>query len=97
MGRRLLQADGNDEVRKALNSRAGMVTNLTFLRRPTIGFGTRAAHQHRSLAVAQAASLEKGLDGLLVVDDGVRSCPFRTPQAAVEPPGIQHAGTLSRA
>src|SRR5450830_1228039 len=47
----------------------GVVTDLTFLWRPTIGFGARAAHQHRSLTVAQAVSLEEGLDGLLVVDD----------------------------
>ena len=42
-----------------------MVTNLTFLRRPTIGLGAHAAHQHRSLIVAEAASLEERLDGLL--------------------------------
>src|SRR5262249_29787213 len=69
-----------------------MVTNLTFLRRPTIGVCARAAHQHRSLTVAQAVSLEEGLDGLLVVDDGVCACPVRAPQAAVETPGIEHAG-----
>src|SRR5262249_31679301 len=74
------------------NSCAGMVTNLTFLRRPTIGVCARAAHQHRSLTVAQAVSLEEGLDGLLVVDDGVCACPVRAPQAAVETPGIEHAG-----
>ena len=66
-----------------------MVTNLTFLRRPMIGLGARAAHQHRSLTVAEAVSLEEGLDGLLVVDDGVRACPVRAPQAALETPGIE--------
>src|SRR5919198_4072032 len=30
----------------------GTRSNLAFLRRPTIGFGARAAHQHRSLTVA---------------------------------------------
>jgi hypothetical protein len=35
--------------------------------RPTIGPGASAAHQHRSLTVAQAVSLEERLDGLLVV------------------------------
>ena len=69
-----------------------MVTNLTFLRRPTIGLGARAAHQHRSLTVAEAVSLEERLDGLLVVDDGVCACPVRAPQAALEAPGIEHAG-----
>src|SRR5262249_61335579 len=67
-------------------------TNLIFLRRPTIGFGARAAHQHRSLTAAQAVSLAEGLDRLLVVDDGVCACPVRAPQAAVETPGIEHAG-----
>src|SRR5437660_9575826 len=69
----------------------GGSTRLTFLRRPTIGFGARAAHQHRSLTVAQAVSLEEGLDGLLVVDDGIRARPVRAPQAAVETPCIEHA------
>src|SRR5438876_6711340 len=64
---------------------------LTLPRRPTIGFGARTAHQHRSLAVTQAVSLDEGLDGLLVVDDGVRARPVRAPQAAVETPGIEHA------
>src|SRR5580700_8123682 len=69
-----------------------METNLTFLRRPTIGFCARPAHQHRSLTVAQAVNLEEGLNGLLVVDDGVCACPVRAPQAALETPGIEHAG-----
>jgi hypothetical protein len=68
------------------------VADLTFLWRPTIGFGACAAHQHRSLTVAQAVSLEEGRDGLLVVDDHIRACPVRAPQAAVETPGIEHAG-----
>ena len=63
-----------------------------FLRRPTIGLGARAAHQHRSLIVAETASLEEGLDGLLIVDDGVCACPVRAPQATLETPGIEHAG-----
>src|SRR6185369_4926862 len=66
--------------------------SLTFLRRPPIGLGARAAHQHRPLAVAEAVSLEEGLDGLLVVDDGERSSPVGAPQTAVETPGIEHAG-----
>src|SRR6516162_7285970 len=70
----------------------GLVTDLNFLRRPTIGFGARAAHQHRSLTVVQALSPEKGHDGLLVVDDGICACPVRAPQTAVETPGIEHAG-----
>src|SRR4029450_2005712 len=69
-----------------------MVTNLTFLWRPTIGLGARAAHQHRSLTVAEAGSPEARLDGPLVVDAGVCACPVRAPQAALETPGIEHAG-----
>src|SRR5262249_36571836 len=69
-----------------------MVTNLNFLRRPTIGPGARAAHQHRSLTVVKAVSLEERLDGLLVVDDGVCACPVRAPQAAPKAPGIEHPG-----
>src|SRR5262245_49963897 len=65
---------------------------LASLRRPTIGFGAGAAHQHRSLTVAQAVSLDEGLDGLLVVDDGIGACPVGAPQAAIETPGIEHAG-----
>jgi hypothetical protein len=42
--------------------------------------------------VDQAASLKEGLDGLLVVDDCERACPVCAPQAAVETPGIEHAG-----
>ena len=57
-----------------------------------IGLGARAAHQHRSLTVAEAVSLVEGLDGLLVVDDGVCACPVRAPQTALETPGIEHAG-----
>jgi hypothetical protein len=71
---------------------AEMVINLNFLRRPTIGFGARAAHKHRSFAVVQAVSFEKRLNGLLVVDDGICACPVRAPQAAIEIPGIEHAG-----
>src|SRR3954471_13894972 len=69
-----------------------LAINLGFLRRPTISFGARAAHQHRSLAFAQAIGLEERLDGLLVVDDGVCACPVRAPQTAVETPGVEHAG-----
>jgi hypothetical protein len=79
-------------VRKAPSFYAVMLNNLTFLWRPTIGFGARAAHQHRSLTVAQAVYLEEGLDRLLVVDDGVGAGPVRAPQAALETPGIEHAG-----
>src|SRR5450631_3148004 len=43
---------------------------LTVVRRPAVSFGAGAAHQHGPLAVAQAAGLEEGLDGLSVVDDG---------------------------
>src|SRR5438874_13084095 len=65
---------------------------LVLLRRPAISLGAGAAHQHCPLAVAQAISLNERLDGLLVVDDSKRACPVRAPQAAIEPPGIKHAG-----
>jgi hypothetical protein len=65
---------------------------LTFLRAPTIGFGARAAHQHLSLTIGQALSLEEGLDRLLVIDDGVCPGPVRTPEAALETPGLEYAG-----
>src|SRR5260370_17357491 len=60
--------------------------------RPTVGFGARAAHKNRSLTGTQAVSLEEGLDGVLVVDEGVCARPVRAPQAAFETPGIEHAG-----
>src|ERR1700736_6269697 len=65
---------------------------LAFLRRPAISLGAGAAHQHRPLGVAQAVGLQEGLDGLLVIDDGERARPVRAPQAAIETPGIEHAG-----
>jgi hypothetical protein len=47
-------------VRKAPSFYAVMLNNLTFLWRPTIGFGARAAHQHRSLMDPQTmAALRK--------------------------------------
>src|SRR5262245_36675293 len=67
------------------------VHELTFLRRPAVGFGASAAHQHRPLTGAQAVGLEEGLDALLVVDDCERARPVRTPQAAIETPGIEDA------
>src|SRR6266446_9497688 len=65
---------------------------LTFLRRTAISLGAGAAHQHRPLGVAQPVALQEGLDGLLVIDDGERARPVRAPQAAIETPGIEHAG-----
>src|SRR5712671_1103531 len=69
---------------------------LTFLRRPAISLGAGAAHQHSPLGVAQAISHAERLDGLLVVDDGERARPVRAPQAAIETPGIEHAGEPER-
>src|SRR6516165_8865931 len=57
--------------------------------RTTVG---GAAHQHRSLGVAEAVSLQEGLDALLVVDDRKRARPVRAPQATLEPPGVEYAG-----
>src|SRR5215471_12404604 len=65
---------------------------LTFFRQPAISLGAGAAHQHGPLSVAQAVSLKKGLDGLLVVDDCGRARPVRAPQAAIETPGVEQAG-----
>ena len=45
-----------------------------------------------ALAVAQADCVEKRLDRLRVVDDGVCARPVRAPQAAIEPPGVEQAG-----
>jgi hypothetical protein len=63
----------------ALPPRVHGVVRLTLLRRPAIGLGAGAAHQHRPLAVAQAVGLEEGRDALLVVDDGEGASPVRAP------------------
>ena len=68
------------------------LSRTNFLRRPAISLGAGAAHQHGPLPVAQTTSFEERLDGLLVVDDCERAGPVRAPQAAVETPGIEHAG-----
>src|SRR5208282_595569 len=65
---------------------------LTSLRRPAIRLGAGAAHQHCPFGVAQAVTLKEGLDGLLIVDDSERARPVRAPQAAIETPGVEHAG-----
>src|ERR1700731_2364451 len=65
---------------------------LGFFRRPAIRLCAGAAHQHRPLGVAEAVSLQEGLDSLLVVDDRKRARPVRAPQAALEPPGVEYAG-----
>src|ERR1700761_8550656 len=69
-----------------------LVGSLTLLlRRPAIGLGAGAAHQHGAFAVAQAIGLDEGLDRLLVVDDRERAGPVGAPQATLETPGIEHA------
>src|SRR5262245_30033498 len=92
--RRTFRDDRSISAERSVTRRIlhGVVTDLAFLGRPTIGFGARAAHQHLSFTIAQAISLEEGFDGLVVVDDGVCACPVRAPQAAVETPSIEHAG-----
>ncbi len=65
------------------------------LGRPAVRLRAGATHQHGPLRVGQAISLEEGFDGLLIGDDGERACPVRPPQAAIETPGIEHAGGLS--
>src|SRR5215472_16594651 len=83
--------------RKTGASRPSVLTDkrdlaLGFFRRPPIRLVAGAAHQHRSLGVAEAVSLQKGLDALLVVDDRKRARPVRAPQAALEPPAVEYAG-----
>src|SRR5258708_12679567 len=48
-------------------------------RRPAIGLGAGAAHQHGPLAVAQAIGHTEGFDGLLLVDDGHPPRPVPPP------------------
>src|SRR5215467_15983877 len=89
-GRRGSLAVAIAATRRSLEAFAA--TSLPLARRPTIGLGARAAHQHRALAVAQAVGLDEGLDSLLVVDDRIGARPVRAPKAALESPGIEHAG-----
>src|SRR5262249_51872778 len=70
----------------------GCQTETPLFRRPAISLGAGPAHQHCPVSVAQAISPKEGLDGLLVVDDCERAGPVRAPQAAIETPGIEHAG-----
>src|SRR5205085_10662155 len=65
---------------------------LSIIRRSAVSLGAGAAHQHGPLGIAQAVSLQKGLDRLLVIDDGVGARPVRAPQTAIETPGVEHAG-----
>src|SRR5215472_11832321 len=58
---------------------------LTLLRRPVVGLGAGAAHQHGALAIAQALGLDERLHRILVIDDGERARPVGAPQAALEP------------
>jgi hypothetical protein len=68
------------------------IMTLAFLRRPAVSLGAGIAHQHRTLALAQAVGETEGLDGLFVVDDREGAGPVGAPQAAVEAPGIEHTG-----
>src|SRR5258708_31681874 len=65
---------------------------LSIIRRPAVSLGAGAAHQHGPLGIAQAVSPQERLDGLLVIDDREGARPVRAPQAALETPGIEHAG-----
>src|SRR4051794_39602020 len=60
--------------------------------RPAIGLGARSAHEHGPLGVIQAVRVQKWLNRLLIVDDCERAGPVRAPQAAIEAPGVEHAG-----
>src|SRR6185295_14641247 len=86
-----INSSAEAERKKSRNPRR-LVNNLTLLRRPAIGLGAGAAHQHCPLTVVQTASLQEGRDGLLVVDDRERASPVRAPQAALETPSVEHAG-----
>src|SRR5262249_7124747 len=65
---------------------------LSFLWRPAISLGAGTAHQRGPFSVTEAVCLQEGLDGLLVVDNSERARPVCAPQAAVETPGVEHAG-----
>src|SRR5208282_719463 len=65
---------------------------LSFPRRPAISLGAGTAHKHCPLSVAQAVGGKKRLDRLLEVDHSERARPVRAPEAAIETPGIEHAG-----
>src|SRR4051794_13288479 len=58
----------------------------TFPRRPAIGLGAGAAHQHGALGVAQTLCLEKRLHALLITDHRKGAGPVGAPQAAFETP-----------
>src|SRR5262249_49053684 len=62
------------------------------LRRPALRLGAGTAPQHRAFTVDQEVGLAEGLDGLLVVDDCEGASPVGAPQAAFEPPRVEHAG-----
>src|SRR5262252_8222460 len=71
-------------------SRSG--SRVGILRRPAIGLGAGAAHQHGPFGLAQPVNRPEGLDRLLVVDDRERARPVRAPQAAIETPRVEYAG-----
>jgi hypothetical protein len=73
-----------------LRSSALQIANLSLATGIRLGAG--AAHQHCALAGARAVSLEEGLDGLIVADDGEGARSVHAPQAAIETPGVHHAG-----
>jgi hypothetical protein len=92
MCRTTVDKPGHDGGRGSVRQSFQRLVLQRCLRRPAISLGAGAAHEHCPLGVAQAVSVKKGLDGLLVVDDSERARPVRAPQAAIETPGIEHAG-----
>ena len=80
--------------RAQLRTRQGRRRELYYAplpRLPPIRLGTRAAHQHGPLGLAQALRHAERLDALLVIDDRKRARPVGAPQAAIETPGVEHA------
>src|SRR5579862_329951 len=59
---------GSTAARSVRRSEPAIV--LAFLRRPAVGLGAGAAHQHGALTGAQAIRFQEWFDALLVVDDG---------------------------
>src|ERR1700730_2485024 len=78
-------------LRSGRRTASDWYSGLSLLWRPAISLGAGAAHQRGPFSVAQAGSLQEGLDGLLVVDNSERARPVGAPQAAVETPGVEHA------
>jgi len=77
--------EGQRRGRVTISDSINIAAILSFLWRPAISLGAGAAHQRGPFSVAQAVSLQEGLDGLLVVDNSERARPVGAPQDAFTP------------